>query len=103
MAISPESMASAPQEPLVDGAPRVWTDYPEPGPVFHQVIPYGMWPWESQKAKAARHGAAFEGADKIIAAALGEQLASTHPETAHLSGAPVQRRPTAPPAPPTQH
>jgi hypothetical protein len=92
------------EEGLVDGAPRLWNDYPEPQAPYHQVLPYGMWPWESQKGKAARAGAPYEGAAAAIAAALGEQLAASHPETAqHVAANPTPAARSRTPAPPTQH
>lgn len=70
MALTPGAMADAPppnpsghHDPmpgpavdveLFDGAPRVWTLYPYPQEPQKQVLPSGMWPFESPVAKAAR-------------------------------------------------
>jgi hypothetical protein len=123
MALTPESMTGPvnPEggtpfdEPLVDGAPQHWALYPETNgyPLIPnlQVLPAGMWPWESPVSKAVRMAKGENPTEpphdynQIVAEALGFPFAE-HPAT----GLPVhetttvrvtaRHRTTTHPAPP---
>jgi hypothetical protein len=92
-------------EPLVDGAPQHWALYPEtlgfPVVPNKQVLPTGMWPWESPVAKMARAakgenpGEPPKDFDKMMAEALGFPFAphstEEHPDHPARTGTVEQR------------
>jgi hypothetical protein len=85
-----ERLGSIFEEELVDGAPEHWALYPETNglPVIPniQVLPAGMWPWESPISKEMRAAKGENPAEppkdynEIIADALGFPF-SKHPIT----------------------